>query len=929
MSRELENTVKLQQIAANPRDSAWVFAAAGAGKTKVLTDRVLRLLLDDVKPHKILCLTFTKNAAAEMQHRINNRLAELVILDDKELTQNLAALTGETVSETLLKKARILFAQIIDLDSQIKVQTIHSFCQNLVKIFPFEIGANPNFEVMDGNLEKLFLLKAKKETLTAALKNKALRDVVEKISGKLNEESFLELTAKILAQKEKLVFLKNELHGTNNLISEIFKIFAVRQDENEEEIFNQFLLQIPRAQILEMASDLENSQMKTDNKTASSLKNFLKNPILKNFDIYREVFLTAENLPKKISSICTKEFVQYADFIASQQELVLDFLDHLNSYKTASNTALLLKFIDAILEKYQELKTQHSLLDYNDLIIKTEKMLRDHAEADWVKSRMDGFFDHILIDESQDTNHRQWNIIKALTEDFFAGIGAQNKNRTIFIIGDDKQSIYSFQGSEPNISHEIFNYYQQKLENSAFKFHKIDLSTSFRSLPNILQIVDAVFLNQNHLGIADYKAHRAIREGRGRVEIWPHIKRKKSSVSEENAELTTSLKSEVKDIFSWRKISENFADEEFCEKEFLAEIIALKIRSWLDIRHCKASDIMVLLRNRTNGFDKILQQKFVQNSIPFSSTKKANFSEELLVQDLLAAAKFALLPQDDLNFAALLKSPFFRFSEEDLFKISVLRNRNNIDLYSALKLDKSRLEVVLQLEEIIIKSHQLNCFEFFSFLLDKNTKQNFIIEFGDEALPIIDQFLVEVFEFYKNSSPNLQKFVEFVEKLDPNIAIDLEKNNKVTITTIHAAKGLEAPIVILPDCCFNFNQVPNAKENFFFVDTKINDESYQLPIWCGRKSEESKLVKLYKAQKVTIAKEEYFRLFYVAMTRARNELYIAGFGANAVDSWHEIAKKAGNFTKIDFKENILALKSDNIEKNIPKFEIADEILSLV
>jgi len=463
-----------------------------------------------------------------------------------------------------------------------------------------------------------------------------------------------------------------------------------------------------------------------------------------------------------------------------------------------------------------------------------------------------------------------------------------------------------------------------------------------------LQIVDLVFLNQNYLGVPDYMPHKSIREGGGKVEIWPHIKKSKIDAKEINlkmsefandVELSKAIKSTQIDDFAWSEVGKNNSNEDYCEKEFLAEIISLKIKTWLDEKHCKPSDIMVLLRNRQNGFDKILQQKFIQNEIAFNSTKKVNFSEELMVQDLLLAAKFALLPQDDLNLAALLKSPFFQFLEDDLLEISLLKNRNNIDLYSALKLDKARSAAVIKLEEIIAKSMQMNCFEFFSFLFDEKTKQNFIAEFGDEALSIIDQFLVQVFEFYKNSSPNLQKFIEFCEKLDPRISINLEKNNKVIITTIHAAKGLEAPIVILPDCCFNFNQVPIAKENFFFIDAEINNKNYQLPIWCGKKSEENKLIKLYKSKKLNIAKEEYFRLFYVAMTRARNELYIAGFGANSIESWHEIAKQSlenkyvnnnssGDVSKFDFKEEISILKSQNIAKNISQFEIADKICLL-
>lgn len=882
MASELANTVKLQQFASNPLHSAWVFASAGSGKTKVLTDRVLRLLLDDVRPHKILCLTFTKTAAAEMQERINARLAELVILSDEKLIKNLSELTGSSVSSALIKKARILFAQILDADSQIKVQTIHSFCQNLVKIFPFEIGVKPNFEVMDDNLEKLFLQKARKEVFVESLQNKALRDVITQINSKLSEDNFIELVGKILAQKERMIFLKNELFGIENVITEIYEALSVDIGQNEDVIFAKFIEKISFAKILELAQSLENSKMKTDQKTAATLKLFAQNPILQNFVAFRSIFFTKDNSLKKISSIVTKEYLENADFIALQQDLISDFIENLNSYKVAQGTSLLLRFIDRVLEKYQDLKNKHSFLDYNDLIIKTDKMLHSHDSSDWIKFRMDGFFDHILIDESQDTNHRQWNIIKALTEDFFSGESAQNKNRTIFIIGDDKQSIYSFQGSEPNISHDIFAYYQQKLAGSSFKLHKIDLLNSFRSLPKILRVVDEVFLNQNLLGSLEYKAHKAIRQGEGRVEIWPQIENKKDQREKS---------------FEWQEISQILNKEEFCEKEALADKIIDDIKTWISqgrvledkSRPINYGDIMILMRNRTNGFDKILHKKFLENAIPFSTTKKTNFSEELIIQDLLAAAKFALLPYDDLNLAALLKSPFFCFNEDDLFKFSLIKNQQKINLFDALRAEESSFT---RLEEIIAKSRDLNCFEFFASLLTHQTRQKFINEFGLDGAPILDQFMSQVFDFYKNTSPNLQKFIDFVEKLDPKIAINYAKSNKITITTIHSAKGLQAPIVMIPDCSFNFNQMPVAKENFFWIDAKINEKTQQLPIWCARKSEENELIKQYKAQKIQSAKEEYSRLLYVAMTRAEDELYLGGFGNDAANSWYKTVSEA-------------------------------------
>ncbi len=919
MNEKLKNTIKLQRAASNPRSSAWVFASAGSGKTKVLTDRVLRLLLDGAKPNKILCLTFTKTAAAEMQERINARLAAWVICDESELAKEIANLTGGAVSENDLKKARILFAKILDSDSQIKVQTIHAFCQNLVKIFPFEIGVRPNFEVMDINMEKLLLQKAKKAVFLDSAHDELLRNSINKINAKLSEDSFGELVAKILSQKESLLFLKEEFLGIDNVIGEIFKNFAVDISENETEIFKKFIAEIDYNKVITMASELENSALKTNQKTAFAIKKFLEESLVENFSNYKNVFFTKDGGMRKLGSVVTKEFSHFSGLIEEQQNLIADFSDRLNSYKIAEATSLLLRFIDRILLKYVELKNSASFLDYNDLIIRTDKMLRNPDSSDWVKSRMDGFFDHILIDESQDTNHRQWSIIKALTEDFFSGQGAQNQNRTIFIIGDDKQSIYSFQGSEPNISQEIFAYYQEKLEGGPYKMHKIDLQNSFRSLDKILSAINKVFANSNHMGSLEYQEHSPIRQGEGKVEIWPQIKNKKDE----------NIKS-----FDWK--IDYLQDEKYAEKELMAEIIALKIKGWIQSsralegknRAINYGDIMILLRNRANGFDKILQKFLQQNSIPFSGAKKTSFADELLVQDLLAAAKFALLQNDDLNLACLLKSPIIGLNEDDLFKIATIKNEKEISLYEALKLEESSFDKVCQILENLIKnSREHNCFEFFSNLLTQELRKKIIIEFGQEGLPLLDQFMIIAMNFYQDNSPNLQKFLDFVEKLNPEISLNLVQKNQVTITTIHSAKGLQAPIVIIPDCCFNFNQTLSAKENFFWM----NFGEQKLPIWCPRKSYENSLVEAYKKHKIKEAKEEYFRLFYVAMTRAEDELYLGGFGSStSEESWHEVAKKSleNEAQKLDFIDLFNDDEKKIFEKKVEKFIIDDKIMRI-
>lgn len=888
----LTQTIQLQQIASDPKNSAWVFASAGSGKTKILTDRALRLLLTDTSPNKILCLTFTKVAAAEMQHRINSELAKWILCSDEELVRKLNDLTGKTPTQIELKKARTLFVKILDEEAKIKVQTIHSFCQTLIKIFPFEAKITPTFEVLEESQEKLLLRQAQKEVLKKALRNSELKILVQKTNAKLHEESFASLVANLLSKKEQLTSLKENLFGIENVITEIFKNFSVSKNQTEAEIFAEFLPQINRAKNFNLASNLEIGSSSKNSETATKIRIFLDNPTLENFETYKLAFFTKENEPRKIYDAAAKD-PSILTLMADCQKIILDFSDKLNSLKIANDTSLLLRFVDQILENYSQLKKQNSVLDYNDLIVETNRLLANPDFSDWIKLKMDGSFDHILIDESQDTNHQQWNIIKALSDDFFTGESSANKSRSIFIVGDEKQSIYSFQGAEPNISVEIFEFFARKLGSN---LKKIELNNSFRSAAKVLQAVDEIFFDPKRKHaiskVAEFSEHKPIRDDVGDIEIWPQIKKGKEEKKEKSYEWQID--------FAAKKIPQ--------EEEILAEIIARKIKARVVgsqeiLKPLNYGDFMILLRNRTNGFDRALTKYFHQFQIPFTSVSRVKFSESLLIQDLLAAAKFALLPQDDLNLACLLKSPIFEISEEDLLEICLKKNADQSTIYASLGQLPKFSETHKNLEELIKKSQNLTCFEFFYFLLHKkNHQQNFVAHFGPEILEMLNKFTLSAFDFSQNFSPNLQKFLEFIERLDPKVSLTSDETNCVRISTIHSAKGLQAPVVLIPDCAYNFNQLLGSKEEISWVEFGEN----KFPLWCRKKDGENRRLKSHRAQKLVEAKEEYLRLLYVAMTRAENELWIGGFGASSdPESWYEVIKNSVSCAEIVTLENLL------------------------
>lgn len=915
----LTQTIRLQQLASNPKNSSWVFASAGSGKTKVLTDRVLRLLLSGVKPDKILCLTFTKVAATEMQNRINSELAQWVLLDEAELVQKLSDLAGHSASSAELKKARTLFAEILDSENKIKIQTIHAFCQSLIKVFPFEAGIKPTFEVLEDAQEKLLLQKARKEVLKKSVSNPEIRNLVTKINSQLHDSTFLDLISELLSKKDQLKISKENYGGIDGVIEEVFTKFSTKQNQSVEEIFAEFFKELNQQQVTKLALALEESGLITNKNFAEKIRKFLQNPSLKKFSTYQSAFFTDKNEIRKINGKLLED-LEIAKIAASQIKLISDFSDQLNSHKICNSTSLLLKFTDHILENYTELKKQNAVLDYNDLIVETNRLLTNPEFSDWIKMKMDGSFDHVLIDESQDTNHQQWQIVKMLTEDFFSGAGATNKNRTIFIVGDEKQSIYSFQGAEADISEKIFSYFHDKLKDYPTQLHKIDLSNSFRSLPIILNAVDATFSSEKEKSaiskVSDFQGHKPIREGIGHFEIWPQIKSKK----------TEKTQSAEKD-YEWKL---NFEPQEnYSEEEFLAENIALKIKDWVEngrilsggARPVKYGDFMILLRRRTNGFDKILSRYFYQYQIPFGSSGKIKFSENIVIQDLLTAAKFTLSPHDDLNLAALLKSPIFGVSEEELFEICHFKNNHETNIYEALERLPKFAAITQNLKDLEKSAQKKNAFEFFYFLLSEENKKKIIRRFGSESLEILNKFTLKIFDLCENLSSNLQKLLDFIAKLNPEITLSAEKNNQVLITTVHSAKGLQAPIVMLPDCCFDTNKLRSTKEKISWIDG--------LPVWCSSKEDENKLLKTAREIKKRQAKDEYLRLLYVAMTRAEDELYIAGSGnSNDEECWYNLIKKSvANkcLSKNFFDEKNQKLAADKFEIAAEIFEIGDPL----
>lgn len=899
----VEKIIKIQQNASDIKRSVWVSASAGSGKTSVLTKRLIRLLLNGVKPSKILCITFTKNAASEMKNRIYEKLAEWALLSEDKLRQDIHELTGLKPTEQTLLSARILFATILDNADELKILTIHSFCQQVMKKFPFEAGIVPNFEIANERLEEEFLIDAKKELLTKNTLKPELDSAIKKIAIQVNEEGFVKLLSDLLRKRDKLVYLRDVYGNTENIIKEIYKKLGVNINDAHEDIFRNFVKKNISTEELNKCYDIiQELGTEKEKSKFSILKIWINKPQKREniFEDYKNLFLTKSDNPRK--NIVTKKikdaFPELENFLRKQQQKMQNFMDKLKSVKIAELTKSLLIIGYEILSEYDSIKKQKGFLDYNDLIIKTKNLLTNAEYSHWISYKLDAGIDHILLDEAQDTSLYQWKIIDTIVQEFSAGMGQkETDDRTLFVVGDEKQSIFSFQGAKPDMLKVMNQYYEKIFNESKNEFRTISLNCSFRSLSSILKLVDKIFeKDEMKISISKLESkieHFTVRKGVGKVELWPLVKQKQK---------------EKKNNFKWELLFEK--DIETKNIETLSGIIADKIKEWIrngriikdrktgKERLLKYSDIMILLKSRTNNLADYLIKKFHVKKIPVSGIDRLKLTRNIVIKDLIALANFILFPEDDLNLANIIKSPILGLSEEDLFALCRYKEEVKTSVWEAIQKNEKYTDTKNYLEGIIEKNKFLTPYElFFDILENQNGRKLITQRFTETINVLLDEFLNLLKEYEKDHIPSLSGFIKYFKMSPVEIKRDMERTrNEVRIMTVHASKGLQAPVVILPDTYHSTRNVPRTPNIFWTKDSNSqNDINYvSLPFWNGGSENDNQFISNLKESSKKDIHDEYMRLLYVAMTRAANELYICGWEiANPyAKNWYNLAEKS-------------------------------------
>ncbi|HEY5347014.1 MAG TPA: double-strand break repair helicase AddA, partial [Rhizomicrobium sp.] len=864
--------------ASDPGRSAWVAANAGAGKTYTLANRVARLLLDGARPERILCLTYTKAAAAEMQDRLFAQLGRWSMLPDAALMENIQSIGAEADD---LPKARRLFAQALETPGGLKVLTIHAFCQIVLSRFPMEAGIAPGFEVLDETSAREMVAAMRRRVLErAGAGDAALAAAVSHLVVQTSESALQKLLDTALqSDRRKLDRFFNVL-GAQDMAQAVRTAHGTQ--ESAQIIAETFRGICDDAELREIAAWL-GSGGKKDAERAGQLQGaFCASTALEFFTAFQDAFLTGKGEP--YAALATKKLCDARpDLLARLQALEARFLDaddRFRAVRAADCAIAALTIIRAVREEYDRAKRLRAVLDYDDLILRTRALLEKRDAAAWVLFKLDGGLDHILIDEAQDTSPEQWAIVKKLTEEFFAGTAREHRTvRTIFAVGDEKQSIFSFQGADP-AQFEIHRaHFRGLAQDAGLSFADELLPTSRRSAPQVLDFVDEVFADEMARdGLTSgglVIKHLALREtAKGRVEFWPTLK-----------------PSGAPDPDPWAPVDVEREDSPVAR---LAAAIARQIKGWIGMHmdgHDKVitpGDIMILLPRREPFGSEIIRQ-LKQLNVPVAGADRIVLTEQIAVMDLMALGRFVLLPEDDLNLAALLRSPIIAISEEELFSLRAYSARGLWPELIARQNDSAVFASAVEfLSEMLGRADYAPPFEFYSHALTARGKKLALLSrLGAEANDAIDEFVSLALSYEANHTPSLQGFLQSVARSGAQIKRDMERGrNEVRVMTVHGAKGLEADIVILPDTT-SLPQQPSSKGHLLYTESGV---LFPLP-----DAHAPRIVKAAKAAAMDEALREHRRLLYVALTRARDRLYICGFeNSKGVkpQSWHAMAERA-------------------------------------
>lgn len=837
-----------QDLAANPSENIWVQANAGTGKTSVLVQRLLRILFraPDCKKSGILCLTYTNAGAGEMRNRILAALRKWAMASDSELSDLLHGVAFSTTPTSQdLEHARSIFFKYIDTPDILKVKTIHGFCEEILHRFPIEAGISPSWSLISDSAQRILQQDAFSRMINSGSNSAHIYDAFEHIVERVSENYLTDLLA-LLSELYKQFFDITDIVNYRNYFVETTKNFLNMKDVKNFDFDPKKL-----EKIIYFATE----EQKTSKKPAKFLDdiiNHTKQYIDKTieFEKYKSVYLTAAGTKKTT--------VSKRSYLTEEQDRVYSLNQHIANKTIYDDTIALFDMAAAFAQQYRSLKKAQNLLDFDDLILYTRKLFADKSVMGWVLSQLDISLGYILVDEAQDTSPIQWEIMNMLSGDFFSDGDTSQTPRTMFVVGDSKQSIYGFQGADPRAFTASRKIISKQIKNNLRTIQEVPLTQSFRSSLPVLNAVDRFFSDKTVVDISNFSnnPHKCFRQDAiGAFEIH-------NIVSKQESETT--------------------------RQEYVKQI-AQKIKTLIDSGKHAAKDIMILVQNR-NPFAPLMVWELKRLGIDVAGSDRIVLPQFSAIKDLLNLLRWCINPTDDYSLCCVLRSPIFALSQGDIFNLCQIKNNINSTRFSN---DKNAIPITIY--ELLQKTHTatfetLQNFEklaqnsapysFFTHVLQtNNTRQNFISTLGEQVIDPIEEFLTICLSYERTQPGTLKHFLKWFITGNSEIKRDMDAASGVRIVTVHGSKGLEAPVVFLIDT----TRMPKS-ENILPIPSK----NRSVWLWAPRSSISEQFTDAEENLMQTRI-EEYYRLLYVAMTRARDELYIYGYTTNKTapdKSWH-------------------------------------------
>jgi ATP-dependent helicase/nuclease subunit A len=867
-----------QTRASDPASSAFVSANAGSGKTHVLVQRVIRLLLDGVPPEKILCVTFTKAAAANMAERVFSTLGHWVTLDDAALDAAIIETGIARPNSKLRMTARKLFACALETPGGLKVQTIHALCTRLLQQFPFEANVPARFAVLDDRDQNEMMERANLKVLLDASRDpdSATGRALNVAMANAADVTFKDVVREACLSRDHFMAWTDAAGSADAAATQMSSVLGVDPNDTIEDVERAIVdgPHLPRSRWEDIATVLDTSS-KSDQNQAAQLREALAFIGSAQVDEYLSVFLTDDRTPRKI--VVTKKFADnnraIANLFEQEGQRLGPLIEQRRAVTVGDRTRALLHIATAAAANYRREKQERGLLDYDDLIDKTLEML-DRVSSGWVHYKLDRGVDHVLIDEAQDTSPRQWDIVSHIISEFTSGAGARDGVvRTIFAVGDEKQSIFSFQGAAPHELADRRQHFHSRFKAAGLKFDPISFTYSFRSGQSVLRAVESAFAVEDvyHSITSDRDGmppHMALDDaGPSLIELW------------ELAEAD-----EKDDIEGWRAPFDGVALTSPEVK--LARRIQAEVRRLVESgtmtgsegarRPLRYGDMLVLVRRRGNAFDAVIQA-LKHAGIPVAGADRLKLTEHIAIIDLMNLADALLLPQDDLALAVALKSPLFGLDEDALFELASKRKGSLRESLRDAAAEGKFKDIAKRLAECERRFVSETPFAFYAWLLGGDGgRQRILRRLGHEANDALDEFLELALGYERKAPASLQGFMAWLRAADLEVKRDMEiSRDEVRVMTVHGAKGLEAPVVFLVDTTSS----PSDTQRLRLIRLPRGNAAPNAPgvvVWAGKKADDPLAVAAARVAMLGETEDEYRRLLYVAMTRAADRLIIGG-----------------------------------------------------